>query len=252
MENPTVNENKIKKAYPVSYPTIDSFGRLRITQLMNWCIELSFFHLESVGIEGQFFEKQKSNWIVNEFAMNFERYPVYKDQIIIEAYSTTFNKYFMYRTFDFFIDDNHVGSLVLSLSLIHLEKRKITSIPVEVGYALGATKSNNLVRFPVKSKTQERNILLTCFEVHQSDIDYNQHVTNSSYFKWIFDTLSINFLKDKVIQNFLMRFETEITDTEFVYIKKFVTEGSGNTEVDWEIGANNSRSAIASVVLKSV
>lgn len=219
---------------------------------MNWCIELSFIHLENVGFEYQYFEKKYTNWIVNEFAMNFERYPVYNDQLVIEAYSTTFNKYFMYRTFDFFIDEEHVGSLVLSLSLMHLQKRKITSIPSEVGHALGAKKSNRLIRFPVKSNVQEGAVLLTCSEVHQSDIDYNQHVTNSSYFKWIFDTLSLDFLKDKVIQNFLMRFESEITDTAFVYIKKIVNEGSTNAEISWEIGINDSRSAIASVVWSNV
>lgn len=137
-----VNANRIKKSFTISYPTIDSFGRLMITQLMNWCIELSFIHLENVGFEYQYFEKKYTNWIVNEFAMNFERYPVYNDQLVIEAYSTTFNKYFMYRTFDFFIDEEHVGSLVLSLSLMHLQKRKITSIPSEVGHALGAKKQS--------------------------------------------------------------------------------------------------------------
>lgn len=244
-------KKKKHKSYNVSYTTIDQFGRLRIAQMINWCIELSLDQLKDEGVDPNNFQKHNLSWVINEFTMKLDSYPIYNEHLVIEGYSTTYNNYCMYRKFHFFIGQVPIGTLMMSLSLMDLEKRKLSIIDAEIGHALGAKKNDGIIQFPGIFQVSKENEISTCFPVYQSDIDYNEQVTNSSYFQWMLDSLSVEFLKEHVIKNFTMRFETEIRDAEFVCLNRNIHFEGSNTEIIYEILAHGRRSASAVILWKN-
>lgn len=243
---------KYTKTFQINYPDIDPFQQLKLSRLFDFCTVVSYEQSDLVGIDPAYLSQRGINWIINEAECWFERFPRYKETITIDVYATTYNKFFIYRRFDLFAEDHQqIGSILMSLSLLRLETRKIYPISEEVGEAFGAEFSKRLYRFKRADNSQLPENPVHQIRPKYSHLDYNQHVYNIYYYEWMLDSLPMEFLKENQIKELAMRFEEEIALDEPVSVVSAITEDEPITTV-LAIKSAEKEKAIATIVWQNV
>ena len=157
-------------------------------------------------------EKEKISWVLMRKYLIINRLPRLGEKITIFTSPAGFEKFFTYRDYKAYAAD---GSLLAYSSstwlLMDTELRRMTRIP---DFILSLNE-----RMPAATACLPRpNAKLPKFEtVHFSkkyhigwyNLDFNQHLNNVFYTKWMLEALPIAILKEKKLIDFQIEYRME-------------------------------------------
>ncbi len=163
----------------------------------------------------------KISWVLMRKNMTINRLPILGEKIKVVTYPTGFEKFFTYRDYKVFAENGDL--LCQSAStwlLMDIEKRRMARIPdfikvlekdmvhnIEIGLPRPSLKLN------VKL---EKETYLKKFEVNYFDLDFNNHLSNVTYLKWMLEALPSDFLLKNQIKNIDILYRAECRLGEIV------------------------------------
>lgn len=214
MENITT-----EKEYEVQYYEIDFKEKLLITSLMNYFGDISTKQSEDIGVGLKYLKDQGNAWVLYKWNIHIDRYPLYREKIIVRTKPYSFRKFYAYRIFEV-IDSN--GNIIANASsvwfLIDTIKRKAIRITDEMYKMFGLSKDKSDVLY-IKKIISPKNIdSEKVFSVRYSDIDTNKHVNNVKYVDWAIETIPLDIVINYTLTDLNITYEKETTYGETVKV----------------------------------
>ena len=196
----------------VRFAAIDASDSMSLSAVFNFFQEAAISHAHQLGVGRADMAQANQVWILSRMSVLVERRPAYGEIVRVRTWPRGGEKLFALRDFDISGADGKAAVRARSCwIIIDLEKRRplrpqavmdrlpqnegLDSLPAAIG----------LEANPSLHKNTERR-------VRYSDIDYNGHVNNVSYIRWIEDAvdpalleqarqmrLDINYLNEIVI-----------------------------------------------------
>lgn len=149
--------------------------------------------------------RKNLGWVLLSGVMQFERYPKYKEKVVIRTWLSQYKSIRGFRENLIFDQNKNIIGRAKGLWLFFdVEKRRPVSIPENIRNGWGADPEISIeynvnTKIPVLSDGEFMDII----KVKKFDIDANKHVNNLRYFQWL-----IEVVPDKVMkENFLHQIE---------------------------------------------
>jgi len=173
----------------VRFGSIDKSDSMTLDAVFDFFQEAAISHAENLGVGREAMARTNQVWILSRMSVLVNRRPQYGETITVRTWPRGGEKLFALRDFD--IRDAAGNPVVQARScwlIIDMEKRRplrpqsiMDTMPLNEGQnALPA--AIGLEERPSLRKAAERRALY-------SDVDYNGHVNNISYIRWIEDAL---------------------------------------------------------------
>lgn len=204
-----------KENYRIPFFDCDQLSRMRPTAMIDRMVLVSFHQLVHLGFDEKWMAQKDQGWVVTQYDLIIERTP-HEEEVVVSTWIENYNKFFSYRNFA--IETLNGTRLVTLKSVwvaLNLASRKLSVLDSQMMQEL-AEPSNVVIKTP-KIKIDETKLANEQrFAVRYEDFDTNHHITNTSYIKWILESLGIDFLADHELKELQIRFEKEIQDHDFV------------------------------------
>jgi acyl-ACP thioesterase len=211
-----------QETFPVRFGAIDRSDRLTLNSIFQFFQEAAISHAENLGVGREDMARTGQVWILSRMSVLVERRPNYCETITVRSWPRGGEKLFAIRNYDIRDKDNAATVGARSAWIIlDMEKRRplrpqsvmdnlplnegLESLPPEAGGTASLAERSDL------QLTAERKALYT-------DVDYNGHVNNVSYIKWIEDTLDSQLLEKADKMRFDINYLNEILAGEVTEI----------------------------------
>ena len=213
----------------VRFGAIDKSDTMTLDAALDFFQEAAISHAENLGVGREAMARTNQVWILSRMSTMINRRPQYGETVTIRTWPRGGEKLFALRDFDMRdAADNPVIQARSCWLIIDMEKRRplrpqsiMDNLPQNEGQdALSAAV--NLEARPSSSlqKTAERQALYT-------DVDYNGHVNNVSYIRWIEDTIDPSLLEQAARMRLDINYLNEILPDEITEIWSARIEGAG-------------------------
>jgi len=203
---------------PVRFGAIDKSDTMTLDAALNFFQEAAISHAENLGVGREAMARTNQVWILSRMSVQVNRRPQYGETVTVRTWPRGGEKLFALRDFDMRdAADNPAVQARSCWLIIDMEKRRplrpqsiMDALPQNEGQdALSAAV--NLEERPCLQKTAERQALYT-------DVDYNGHVNNVSYIRWIEDALDPSLLEQAVRMRLDINYLNEILPDEITEI----------------------------------
>ena len=178
---------------PVRFNAIDSSNTMTLSAVMGFLQEAAISHAENLGVGRRAMASSNQVWILSRMSVQIDCRPAFGETVTVRTWPRGWEKLYALRDYDI-LNLNDVPVRARSYwIIIDMEKRRplrphsvMDYLPLNEG--MDALESAvNLAENPNLEKKGERGALYT-------DVDYNGHVNNVSYIRWIEDALDPGLL----------------------------------------------------------
>ena len=159
-----------------------------------------------------YLSKNNLAWFLLKYHIEFIDYPQGIYNIDITTESRGWNKLFAFRDFIITNGETILGKAATTWGLIDLNTKSMVNI------SNAFTDNPNITQFEKRENDLRYNKINTIqnidiekhFEIRFDDLDVNQHVNNSNFLTWAFETLDFEFRNTKKLKTLDMLFKKEI------------------------------------------
>ena len=181
---PVWTENRM-----VRFGSIDTSNSLTLNAVFNFFQEAAISHADNLGVGREALAKTNQAWILSRISVLADRRPLYGETVTVRTWPRGSEKLFILRDFDIRgADDIPVVRARSCWLIIDAEKRRplrpqplIAGLPLNEGMDALPCSSCPPERVNLTEKAERRALY--------TDLDYNGHVNNVSYIRWIEDVL---------------------------------------------------------------
>jgi len=211
----------------VRFNAIDKSDLMTLNSVFGFFQEAAISHAEKLGVGREAMALANQVWILSRMSVQVDRRPKYGETITVRTWPRGGEKLFALRDYD--IRDAAGNVAVRARScwiIIDIEKRRplrpqtvMDNLPLNDGNDAFFTPLS-LEERSVLQKTAERPALYT-------DVDYNGHVNNVSYIRWIEDAVPGGLLESAKSMRLDINYLNEILPGETTGIWSAGVEDSG-------------------------
>ena len=188
-----------QESVPVRFGAIDKSDKMTMHEAFKLFQEAAISHAENLGVGREDMARTGQVWILSRMSVIADRRPSYRETVLVRSWPQGWEKLFAIRNYE--IRDKDDIAVVSSRSawlIVDMEKRRplrpqsvmdflpqnegVYALSPEAGGAAGLEERAGL------QKIAEKKALY-------NDLDYNGHVNNVSYIKWIEDSLEAGLLE---------------------------------------------------------
>jgi len=212
--------NVWQEAVSLRFGSIDRSDRLTLDTIFQFFQEAAISHADNLGVGREDMARTGQVWILSRMSVLVNRRPNYRETVTIRSWPRGFEKLFAIR--DYEIRDKDDVAVVSGSSgwiIIDIEKRRplrpqfaIEFMPLNEGLKALAADAGALAGLEERNNLQiaaERKVVYT-------DLDYNGHVNDVSYIKWIEDILDLQLLEKADKMRLDINYLNEILENEVV------------------------------------
>lgn len=199
-------------SFKIRYSELDCNLLLKPSSLLQLLQDVASEHAECCDFGYSFLIKNNLAWFLLKYHIEFMDYPQGIYNIGIETESRGWNKLFAYRDFVISGNDKVLGKATTSWGLIDLETKSMTNISNIF------IDNPNITQFAKREDDLKYNKISSVnrvdkeriFEIRFDDLDVNQHVNNSNFLTWAFETLDFEYRNSRKLKTLDMLFKKEI------------------------------------------
>lgn len=202
---------KYRKEFIIPYYDSDKNGTVFPTSLLAYMGETSSFHSDFLGVGINELRKRNYGWMLNRWKVIFHRYPKVKEKIIVETWTSGFDKFYATREFVIFDENNKiVGQATTLWIFLDIIRKRPIRIPKEFNDIYDILDEKLLHNFYDFNQDfiEDKKLI---FNVRKSDIDYNNHVNNVKYLNWMLEVVPDNIEDDYLLSEFDILYKKEVT-----------------------------------------
>ena len=198
--------------WPIHTFEVDRHKRMTVPALIQALQESAMQNVLQLKLSVWDLEPQGISWVLMKFRLQLHNLPCLGDTMRIVTYPAGFEKFFTYRDYRAYASD---GQLLAEASsqwvLMDTAARKMTRIPEEI-LALEARMSNRaewLDRPGRRLPTADTYSTERRYLVDHYDLDFNGHLSNQLYFRWLLETLPTDYLTSRTPRTVELHFRAE-------------------------------------------
>ncbi|MCL2042711.1 MAG: thioesterase [Treponema sp.] len=202
----------------VRFRAVDTSDSMTLSAVFDFFQEAAISHAENLSVGRSDMARANQVWILSRMSVQIDRRPKYGEIITVRTWPRGGEKLFALRDYD--IRDADGNAAVRARScwvIIDREKRRplrpqsvMSLMPLNEGLdslsAAVGLEENTLLQ-----KTAERRAMYT-------DMDYNGHVNNVSYIRWIEDALDSSLLENAQYMRLDINYLNEVLLNEVIGI----------------------------------
>lgn len=188
-------------------------GRLFIKTLCDLFNDVAEGQTEMLGVDVETLNKQGQTWMLHRLHIQVFKMPLKEEIVLLETWPSGIDRLFALRDYRMLRPDGEV--LVNATSewmLIDLKRRRPLRqtekvVEMSTGHQIEKLKLRPLLdgKEVVSEQTEVR-----CFTATFDNIDFNGHVTQASYMRWLTNSLPFDFLKNHILTEVEVVYEHEI------------------------------------------
>src|SRR5574344_1675339 len=184
------NFKKCEYTYPLRYYEMDSRMVLKPSALLNFLQDVATLNAELNNFGYSFTSKRNYGWFLIKYHMEFLDYPENLDNILIMTEPRGASKLYAARDFELWTTDKSklLGKVISNWFLLDMGSKNILS-PLKIFETMAPVEKREDDLTFEKIHLPESFDCEHEFEIRFDDIDVNQHVNNSNYIVWAFETL---------------------------------------------------------------
>jgi medium-chain acyl-[acyl-carrier-protein] hydrolase len=187
----------------------DSTEKMLPTTAMNYFQEASTNQGNELGLGGDYLKVNNLAWFLVKYAIRFNDYPRYQDEVTVTTRATGMEKFCATRRFT--IEDAAGATKVVADTqwlLINRESEKMARIDEhpEMDAYQCFEKGEPIFKKIVKINRVD---LEKRFSVRFLDIDFNQHVNHVKYLAWAIEVLPLEVVKTRVLAEAKMVYKAQ-------------------------------------------
>ena len=178
-------------------------------------LKLSATELQPLGL----------GWALVHQMLEVFTYPRMGDTITITTHPSGKHRVYTYRDYKVHHDGRLLAQASTAWVLLDIRNHRLAPYPTDIDAILA--ESNQLPALPRPSLSEPRLLndpLEKTFEVQYSDIDFNGHVSNQCFFKWMLDAMPHEFLRDNRPVAFNTRFKGEAFLAQPILVQHYEQE----------------------------
>ncbi len=197
----------------ISSNNTDCFGRILPKILSQIVSDVANAHTTQLGVDRLTLNAENITWMLHSVHIKIDEMPMQGDVLHITTYPAGLDRLFALRCYEI---DNDKGTSLVKIStrwmLIDLNKRRpIRPTPRIIALNSGLT----LPPYMPQNTLSARNMPTSFTETHLFDatfdnIDFNGHVTQSTYIMWLTNSLPFQFHKTHSLVEAELIYEHEI------------------------------------------
>jgi len=212
----------------VRFSAVDKSNTMTLDAVMNYFQEAAVNHAENLGVGHEALAEIHQGWVLSRMSVQIDRRPKCDENITIRTWPRGSEKMLAIRDFDIIgADEIPVIRARSGWIIIDTEKRRplrpqtvTEKLPSNEGLdAMTAATGLAEHQFPLDSL--KRTAAYT-------DLDYNGHVNNVSYVKWIEDTMDPVLLEKAEHMRLDINYTSEILPGEVTEIRFVPIDPSDN------------------------
>jgi acyl-ACP thioesterase len=212
----------------VRFNAIDRSDLMTLNAVFAFFQEAAISHAENLGVGREAMARTGQVWILSRISVEVDRRPKYCETVTVRTWPRGGEKLFALRDFD--IRDGEDKPAVRARScwlIIDMEKRR----PLRPQLMDSLPQNEGLNALSSAANLKERPSLVKCGErpALYGDVDYNGHVNNVTYVRWIEDTLPVGLLEQAGKMRFDINYLNEILPGEVTGIRSAPIEETENT-----------------------
>lgn len=199
---------KYHKSFTIRHFECNSNGFLRPDLILKYLSEVAILHNEYTNISLNELNKKNLGWMIYKWQGEIYKYPYAGDKIRIETWISKLYKFYANREFYIYDKSNEIIAKISSLwILVDMNKRFPRRIPKELldSHSL----YNKMIYKEFKNIENKESNIYKVFNVRKFDIDYNGHVNNSIYYKWMLESID-NIPDNYELEKFYIKYKKEV------------------------------------------
>jgi len=214
-----------KDKYFINWHEADFRGNASMTTICNFLQETAWRNAEHLGFGYTDLDKNNRIWVVLRWLIRMEKYPRWRDEIVIETWPRPPERLFALRDYEIKSMDGEILGAASSTWLVVDSKTHRPQKPDFLSDALHLTTN----RLALGENADNINIpdgmdLKQSHLVKISEIDNYGHVNNARYVEWVLNLFDQEFLEHRSIKEFQINFLGEATFNQAIEL--FLKKGS--------------------------
>lgn len=179
-------------------------------KLLAYMGEVATLHSNEIGLTIDDLRENNYGWMLNRWKVKINDYPSARDIIKIKTWPSDFRKFYANREFKILDNQNRelvkASSVWIFLDMIKKRPIRVTDQIIKAYDMEGDILFNELYDFNIPFET-DRSM---DFSVRKSDIDYNNHVNNVEYFRWMLESLPAYIDEEYELKEFEILYKKEV------------------------------------------
>lgn len=188
-------------------------GRLFIKTLCDLFNDVAEVQTEMLGVDVDTLNKQEQTWMLHRLHIRIFKMPHKGEEVLMETWPSGIDRLFALRDYRMLREDGEV--LVNATSewmLIDLKRRRpirqtAKVVEMSTGHSIEKLELGHILE---EKDRKEELPGLRRFTATFDNIDFNGHVTQASYMRWITNALPFEFLKNHILTEVEIVYEHEI------------------------------------------
>ncbi|MCC8173054.1 MAG: acyl-ACP thioesterase [Odoribacter sp.] len=209
-------------------------GRLFVKILCDLFNDMAEGQTKQLGFDVDTLNKQGQTWMLHRLHIHISKMPQSREEVIIETWPSGIERLFALRDYQMLREN---GEILLQATsewmLIDLNKRRpLRPTPT----IIEMSTSHNIPKITIPSILDEKEI---GEDIHEGrnftatfdNIDFNGHVTQASYMRWITNALSFEFLKNHILVEVEVLYKHEIMPDSDIFSYYQIKQEGETTEM---------------------
>jgi len=218
----------------VRFGAVDKSNTMTLDAAMNFFQEAAISHAENLGVGREAMARTNQVWLLSRMSVAVDRRPEFGETVTVRTWPRGGEKLFALRDYD--IRDANDVPAVRARScwiIIDMEKRR----PMRPQSIMDTMpKNEGMDSLSAAAALEQRPSLLKALERRAlySYVDYNGHVNNVSYIRWIEDAVEPALLEQAKQMRLDINFINEVLPGELTTVWAAQIEESGGSAFAFE------------------
>ena len=167
----------------------------------------SVANLQAIGV----------SWVLNRFRLNMLEYPRVEEEIMIMTYPVRMDKFFVIRDYLIYNGESKlVGSATSNWFVLDMVKRSMAPIPDFIRDIQLPPIDEPQAPLEGKIRAPQECSIFHEFKAHWHDLDFNLHVSNISYFRWLVESVPNGYLDTHELEELDVTFKGECHNNDII------------------------------------
>ena len=203
----------------VRFGAVDKSDSMTLNSIFNFFQEAAISHAESLGVGREAMASTNQAWLLSRMSVQVDRRPRFGETVTVRTWPRGAEKLFTRRDYDI-LDADGKAAVRASSSwiIVDIIKRRpmrpqaiLENMPRNDGLDALPAAAISLGENPSLQKCQEHSALYT-------DVDYNGHVNNISYIRWIENAVDPELLEQATQMRLDINYLNEVLRNEITGI----------------------------------
>lgn len=187
--------------------------RLGLFGLLGLLQDAAVEHANSLGLSHQNLLEKGFFWVLIQQRLRMTRYPRWNETICIKTWAKSINGIYAVREYEIFLGDEKIGECATTWMILDSQTHKPKRLS-QAAHSFITHASDSMTLQTEKIQLPELTYINT-LTVKISDLDINQHVSNTKYAQWMLDTIPVDYHRQYIVKEYSINFagETFLGDT---------------------------------------